>query len=119
MVDIWGYGMILIEMHFCGRCIDPDSEAADALNKTLPIAIHGEIDSNIGSHDILTPNLLHRVLNVDASDRPSWAAIRRHAYFADVDWEVIEAREVKYDLHEMAINLEPYSPLEFKCKQAG
>ncbi|KZP16054.1 kinase-like protein, partial [Athelia psychrophila] len=109
-VDVWGYGMILAEMHLGRRCVDPGSAEAAVLDKTLPATIHGEIDSEVGGRDVLAADLLHRLLSVDASDRPSWAAVRRHAYFADVDWDAVEAREVAGDLPEMIINLEPYSP---------
>ena len=89
------------------RCVDPDDEA-ELLSKIFLVIIHTQIASEVGPQDDLAASL-HSLLNVDASDRPPWITIRRHAYVADVNWEAIEGRKLSADLPKMTLaSLELY-----------
>lgn len=111
-IDIWGYGIILYEMLLGKRCIDANTlDGQELMNRQLPDFIHDDIDTHVWKKDKIVADLLHKILQLDASSRLSWAAIRQHEYFADVDWDAVKAREIKGDiLAPMLENLKPYQP---------
>ncbi|KAF7967694.1 hypothetical protein HWV62_33345 [Athelia sp. TMB] len=91
--DVWGYGMILYEMLIGRRAVEAETnEIREMLNITLQTKIHGDIDRKILEVDPLAADLLHQLLSVQGAKRPSWTSIRRHAWFADVNWAAVEAR---------------------------
>ncbi|KZP16086.1 kinase-like protein, partial [Athelia psychrophila] len=80
--DIWGYGMIIYEMLIGRRALDADAlEEQEILNMTLSTVIHGDIDRHVGEADALAADLLHQLLEPEGAKRPSWPAIKKHAWF--------------------------------------
>lgn len=111
-VDIWGYGIILCEMLLGERCCNgTTSENQMFLNMELPNSIHQDIDTCIGESDKVAADLLHHILQVDPTQRPTWAAIQQHAYFAGMDWETVAMRGLECDMPLPAWGgLMPYLP---------
>ncbi|KAF7974242.1 hypothetical protein HWV62_13132 [Athelia sp. TMB] len=107
-VDVWGFGMLVYEMLISHRTIDTASDEEDAvLNRAQRATIHMDIDMHVvvGNLDALAADLLHQLLAIEEAARPAWAAIREHAWFADVDWALVEGRRTETPLQPEGGNI--------------
>ncbi|KZP05909.1 kinase-like protein, partial [Athelia psychrophila] len=90
-VDIWGYGMILLELFAGQRCVDGKSPSGlFELNRKFADAASLVTDICV-LHKSLA-DLLKRTLAPLASSRPTCVEIRDHAFFEHTDWDALKAR---------------------------
>ncbi|KAI0063177.1 kinase-like protein [Artomyces pyxidatus] len=90
-VDLWAVGVILYMMLF-GHCPYgkniPKKEFKEAVLKQ-PLTFRP------GVLDAVTQDFLEKLLTKDPEARPSIAEVKKHPYFANVDWVALGARKLR------------------------
>lgn len=96
-VDIWGYGMIVLEMAMGKRCVTSKSSSRKLeKNKAFRHEVVARINKHVDDGELAA--LLRAVLASDPGDRPDWGPLKRHPFFRGMDWAAVEARTVEVEM---------------------